>query len=602
MRRILGACLLLVAATITPARAQPGGGFVPAVLSAADVTRYRQIIANERAGKFAPASDLIAKLDDKSLIGYIEAEKILSPRSKRSSVATLVKWLKTYGELPIAPRIHKLAVQRATKKVRRHHRRVTILTAAIPDMPGARQRGGGYEEYDQTESPVVSDAARAVQEQIIADIKSDDPDSAYAVLQSLAAGGNAPSADIAKLTRRICTSYLIEGKPEQAYQVGDPAAEAGRADAPLLDWCAGLAAFQLGKYADAAHHFDALSAISAQPATTRAGAAFWAARSFMRAGDNARVIGMLNLAAGNEPTFYGLLAERLLGMDPETGFADPSLGAADFDRLMKNAPTHRAVALWQIAEKKYQNFAVVELNRGFGQASKQNLEPAYAYLARKMGSPNIELRASEISAAHGLKLTGLFPIPQYKPLGGYTIDSALVLAFVRAETRFIANAVSPVGAVGLMQMMPGTARRIGGKAATEDALLDPEYNMTLGQRNIAQLLNSFGGNLVKLAAGYNAGPGKVGRWQAARDGKEDDPLMFIESMKAPETRSYVKRLMTYYWMYYRRNGNPAPSLEEAARGEWPIYHPPAQTAPPPPPAETDEDDDDDDDEGDNPTS
>jgi len=70
-------------------------------------------------------------------------------------------------------------------------------------------------------------------------------------------------------------------------------------------------------------------------------------------------------------------------------------------------------------------------------------------------------------------------------------------------------------------------------------------------------------------------------------------LMFIESMRAPETRNYVKRLLTYYWMYHRRNGNAAPSLEEAARGQWPIYHPPVQTAPPQPPADIEEDKDDD---------
>ena len=75
--------------------------------------------------------------------------------------------------------------------------------------------------------------------------------------------------------------------------------------------------------------------------------------------------------------------------------------------------------------------------------------------------------------------------------------------------------------------------------------------------------------------------------------------MFIESMRAPETRSYVKRLLTYYWMYHRRNDKPTPSLDDTARGGWPIYQPPVQSAPPPPPANSDEDDDDD---GDDTTS
>ena len=88
--------------------------------------------------------------------------------------------------------------------------------------------------------------------------------------------------------------------------------------------------------------------------------------------------------------------------------------------------------------------------------------------------------------------------------------------------------------------------------------------------------------------------GKVTQWTAMRDGKEDDALMFIESMRAPETRSYVKKLLTYYWMYHRRSDIVGTSVDEAARGEWPIYHPPVQSAPPPPPVNTDEDGDDDD--------
>jgi soluble lytic murein transglycosylase-like protein len=314
----------------------------------------------------------------------------------------------------------------------------------------------------------------------------------------------------------------------------------------------------------------------------------------MRAGDPSRVIPLLTFAARAKPTFYGLLAERLLGEDPQTGFADPVLLPGDFDRIVQRLPAHRAVALWQIDQKGYDNFVNAELNRAFGESADLKLDAAFAALARQLDVPNLELRASETSASRGLLLTGLFPIPQYKPLGGYTIDPSLVLAFVRIETRFQALAVSPVGAKGLMQLMPSTAAHIGGKGAYA-RLFDPGYNMSLGQRYIAQLLDRYNGNLVELGAAYNAGPLKVSQWLAARDGKEDDALMFIESMRAPETRAYVKRLLTYYWMYHRRNGDLAtPSLDEVAHGTWPVYHPPLQSAPPPPPADTDEDDDDDD--------
>lgn len=564
-----------------------------AVLSADDIARYRQIIAYERNGEHAKAQKLIDQLNDTTLMGYVEAEKLLSQKAGKAKVASLVDWLKTYKDLPIAGRIRALAVQRATKKVRRHHHRTTVLTTAIPGIPVARHRGGGFEELEQNEPPVTTTAAKNAQEQIARAVKADAPDTASVVLQNVISGGHATNADIAKLSRRVCTSYLIEGMDEKALALGESAGATGRQDAPMLDWCAGIAAFRLQQYDVAAQHFATLATVSDLPNTMLAAAAFWAARSYQRANNPDPVVRLLEQAAGYQPTFYGLLAEEALGRDLQTGFSDPALAPGEFNRLMANAPTRRAIALWQINDPSYKRYINDEINRGFGQGADLNLDVAFAYVARKIGVPNLELRASETAAVSGGPLlTGLFPFPPYEPLGGYTIDSALVLAFVRVETRYQTNAVSPVGAAGLMQLMPATAKRIGGPSATIDALLDPRYNMSLGQRYIARMLNGYNGNLIKLAAAYNAGPGKVAKWQTAMRGREDDPLMFLESIKAPETRSYVKRILTYYWMYHRRNGDAAPSLSELTRGEWPIYHPPLQTAPPKAPVIRDEDDED----------
>jgi len=595
-RRLALALLLLL--TFSPALADTAAGAVPAVLSPEDVARYRRIIDYERAGKFAAADKLWDAVGDRSLQGYVLAEHYLSPHSGRTPVKMLVAYLKDYGDLPIASRVHKLAEKRATVKKRvgrRHHRHtITVLTTSIPGLRGAQYRGGGYEDADLPLPPITSDAARALLEQIIADIKSDQPDLAYAALQSLMAANAPPLNDVAALSQRICMSYVAEGMDDKAFALGDSMAATGRQYAPQLDWCAGLAAFRLEKYLDAAHHFEKIAQIASFPAWNRSAAAFWAARSYMRAGESGRVVTLLTVAAKAQPTFYGLLAEKLLGQDIQTGFSDPVLLQGDFDRLMQNAPAHRAVALWQIDEKKYDYYVNTELNRAFGQSAGLNLDAAFAALARSLSVPNLELRASETSFAHGLVLTGLFPIPQYTPLGGYTIDPSLVLAFARIETRFQANAVSPAGALGLMQLMPGTARLLGG-STDEDQLFDPSYNMTLGQRYIARLLDRYNGSIVQLAAAYNAGPNKVTAWTAAREGKENDSLMFIESMRAPETRSYVKRLLTYYWMYHRRNDLEAPSLSDTARGGWPIYQAPQQSAPPPPPPPTEDENDDDDD-------
>ena len=172
IRRLAFTLLFLVAEPALADEAQPQ--FAPSVLSQDDVTHYRGIIAAERAGKFDKAQALYEKLGDTSLKGYIQAEHILSPYSGHTPISEMTTWLRTYGDLPIAGRVRKLAVKRATKKIhKRHHKVVTVVTAAIPELTAARPRGGGYEDSDAPDAPIVSDAARAVLEQINADIHAD---------------------------------------------------------------------------------------------------------------------------------------------------------------------------------------------------------------------------------------------------------------------------------------------------------------------------------------------------------------------------------------------------------------------------------------------
>jgi soluble lytic murein transglycosylase-like protein len=591
LRRVSIACFVgLTLFAAEGAQADPVSQPVPQVLSASDAEQYRAIFAAERAGQFDKADRLLAQVSDTSLKGYVLAEQYLSGRGARVPVTTLVSWLAEYRDLAIADRIYRLAVKRSTKKKRHHHK--TVLYAVVTNIPAplgiSHQRGGGYEDVNIPDPPISSDAARAAQGPITAAIKSDAPDQAMAVLQPLIDSNSVPVYDVGRLKQRVAASYFAEGLDQQAYNLASSASDEEKRAAPLLYWNAGLAAFRLGMFAESSKYFETLAQVGSVPNWVRGGAAFWAARAYTRQGDPSRVITLLTVAAHEEPTFYGLLAEKLLGQDTQSGFSEPVLDQASFSQLMLVPAAHRAKALSEVGETEHVSR---ELERAFAE-SDTKLDPAFAALARHLDVPNLELRASEISASRGIVLTGLFPVPQYEPEGGYTIDPSLVLAFARAESRFHADAVSPAGARGLMQIMPGTATHIAGPGAVS-RLTDARYNMTLGQRYVAELLNMYNDNLVELCAAYNAGPLKVQNWMAAREGKEDDALLFIESMRAPETRLYVKRLLTYHWMYRRRLGLDATTLAEAASGNWPTYKPPRQTAPPPPPPAPAEDKDND---------
>jgi soluble lytic murein transglycosylase-like protein len=535
----------------------------PAVLSAQDVLLYKQIFADERNGDFASAKQLVGQLSDTSLVGYAQAEHYLSRDSERVPVEDLVTWLDQYKELSIADRVYALAVKRSVKRVKHHHHvELVAIVTNIPAPPSFKYRGGGYEDAVQNDPPPQSDAGRAAQPQIESAIKAGQPDQALAVLTSLESQG-LPEYDLAHFAQRVAASYLAEGMDAQANALAARYAP-DHTIVPMLDWSAGFSAYRLGQYDVAANYLERLAQVGSVTNRLRAQAAFWAARAHMQAGDPLRVVTLLSAAAREEPTFYGMLAQRMLGQDPRAELSEPVLSQAGFAALMQEPHAHRAVALWQVGETEE---IPEEMNRAFAGIDTR-LDPEFAALTHDFHLANLELRSSETTARTGKLLTGLFPIPDYQPDGGYTIDPSLVLAFARAESHFRESAGSPVGARGVMQIMPGTATHLGGDPSR---LNDPSYSLMLGNRYLSELLDSNHNNLFEVAAAYNAGPGNLQRWMGQREGKHDDALMFIESLPAFETRDYIKRVLCYHWMYRRVMGRSAQTLDETAAGNWPLY-------------------------------
>ncbi len=538
----------------------------PQILSPADVALYRQIMAAARAGELTKARRLQTQVSDPVLQGYGEAIAYLALPQANVRVTTAVTWLEQYRDTAIADRIYRLAVANSTRTVRRGKKRIRVAVVTnIPAPRGVGSRTGGYEDIEVSEPTPSSEVGQGIMPAVFTAIRAGKPEEAEALLESVRA--TATPLDIAILSHRVAASYRAEGRDADAWRIATSVSDPG---VPQLMWDAGFAAYRMGRWADAVAMLEKLAETPAARNSLRAQAAFWAARAHMQSGDALKVVTLLNFAASKQPSFYGLIAERTLGIDTQTGFADAILNAGDFRDLMAVPAARRAVALWQIGENE---FVGPELNRAFVD-NNERLDPAMAALARGIGVPNVELRASEKSAARGLLLTGLFPVPPYSPDGGYRIDSSLVLAFARIESRFQVSATSPVGARGLMQIMPATAKRLG--VTNPETLNNPSTALAAGQKYIEILLDQLDGSLLELGGAYNAGPGSVSRWRTTKPGG-NDPLLFVESIPVAETRSYVRRLMAYHWLYRRRFGQDAKSLDETARGQWPTYHP-AQAA------------------------
>lgn len=160
--------------------------------------------------------------------------------------------------------------------------------------------------------------------------------------------------------------------------------------------------------------------------------------------------------------------------------------------------------------------------------------------------------------------------------GEYRIDPALVNAIIRLESGYNNAATSERGAVGLMQIMPETARYIAkkqgyAKEITHASLRNPATNLKVGQDYLKYLLkNKFvNGDMLSLLLAYNAGPGNLQKWKERAP--SDDMLFLIETVPLEETRNYAERVMAEYWMNRIRDGQSAEGIAEISLGKPAIY-------------------------------
>jgi soluble lytic murein transglycosylase-like protein len=333
-------------------------------------------------------------------------------------------------------------------------------------------------------------------------------------------------------------------------------------------WQIGLENWSAKNFGNAAQDFVQAAGQTKRSSWDRSAAAFWAARAYLRDQRPEQVSRWLREASHYPRTFYGQLAQRALGIDPVYDWTVPDLSTHEAEMLMRSGSGKRALALIEIgqigaAEKELlllANDPSGTLDRALLEVSQASGLPS---LALKVGSKRLLKGDDFIDAA-------MFPVPAWAPSIGYTVDRALLFAIMRQESGFNPNATSQAGAVGLMQLMPETAKLVSGESKPN--LHDPLVSIGIGQKYIAALLQSdvVGNDLFMLAAAYNAGPGNLQKWRSATKADED-PLFFVESLPSRETRLFVERIMASYWIYQNRLSQTTDSLDAVASGASPIY-------------------------------
>ncbi|PWL36849.1 MAG: tail length tape measure protein, partial [Marivita sp. XM-24bin2] len=189
-----------------------------------------------------------------------------------------------------------------------------------------------------------------------------------------------------------------------------------------------------------------------------------------------------------------------------------------------------------------------------------------------LGLPHVQVMLGKRAAQYGHEVHApyyaLHPLAELE----HPVPTELVLAIARRESEFDPGVISPVGARGLMQVMPRTAQDVAGWLDVEYSeaklLTDPIYNTILGATYLERLARQFNGNAVMMAAGYNAGPSRPERWMEERGDPrrgDMDVIDWIEHIPFSETRNYVMRVTESLPIYRARLGrdpHPVPFSEE----------------------------------------
>ena len=379
------------------------------------------------------------------------------------------------------------------------------------------------------------------------------------------------------------------GRWREAVQSHEKAGQVAHTLARKIEaiWKVGWVQYQHGQFAEAITSFRKIIQQTKNPHSTSfrqalSRALYWLARSQARMGELVKANQNLTQLYQAYPlTYYGQLATTKLGS--KAGNSQPWAVLASTEPSGKGVPTQlqqdrhfQKLQFLQAAQLSGE--AVQELEHVYSTHSSdpQVFQPLVS-LAVELGAYDVGIRLAIRHYGQTLRTgklastspawSGAFPLGYQNIIQSVVpqhVDPFLISGLIREESLYSTRVVSPVGAVGLMQLMPATAKRVAERLYLSDSgfirdrLYDPHYNIQLGSHYLGQLLNEFEGNIIYSVAAYNAGPQAVRRWMVKYAHRPSDE--FVELIGYRETRGYVKRVVGSYRIYRMLYGKACPPI------------------------------------------
>lgn len=365
--------------------------------------------------------------------------------------------------------------------------------------------------------------------------------------------------------RALARGEMRSGDKQRAYQMASQHFLENGSHYADLEWLSGYIALRFLNDPEAAyqHFLNHDSAVQSPISQGRAG--YWQGRALEALGKEEEAQKAYETGAQYQTSFYGLLAaeragvafdETLKGSSPE---ADWRISPLAGDPLFEAGLLLQASGELSLAERFWTHLAE--------QLVPEDLE-LLGQAAIDIEQPHIAVMIGKRAARRGLTIAA--PYYALHPLAERDLPMAkeMSLAIARRESEFDPVVQSPVGARGLMQVMPATARDIASDLGIRDLhttdrlTADPEYNARLGATYLSQMAGRFGGNVVMVSAAYNAGPSRPPRWMRdygdPRQG-DIDIVDWVEMVPFRETQNYIMRVTESLPVYRARLGlDPLP--------------------------------------------
>jgi soluble lytic murein transglycosylase len=306
---------------------------------------------------------------------------------------------------------------------------------------------------------------------------------------------------------------------------------------------------------------------------------YWRGRA-LQAGGQRVAANAIFLALSREHHYYGQLSQEELGPVAQAPVVNSKMGSDDVEAISRDPGIARALALQKLGLRS-------EAGQEWSWSVREFTDPqllAAAELARRMEWYDLAINTAERTRElHDFELRFLAPYRElaHQAATENQIDEAWVFGLMRQESRFVNVAHSNVGASGLMQIMPATARwiarQLGIKKFKTREMQDPAKNIQFGAYYLKHVQSILDDSPVLATAAYNAGPGRAQRW---RDTRPMEAAVYIESIPFAETRDYVKKVMSNAIYYAERFGQPSVLLKERLGSILPRKAPDAPTSEP----------------------